>query len=115
VQARNTRGQRVPLATVDHVTLSDREGVPYYVYEATQQGSPNLFDRSKDTYRKSLSVTVARLGETGTPFLYTLALTCPSTAWPELEAVFRQAVESFVLLPPGRGYVPPDKDPWMFL
>jgi hypothetical protein len=34
--------------------------------------------------------------------------------WADLEPGFRQAVASFALLPPGRDYIPPDKDPWLF-
>jgi hypothetical protein len=37
VQSRNSRGQRVPLASVEKANISDRGGVPYYVYEAAQQ------------------------------------------------------------------------------
>lgn len=114
MQSRNTEGRRVPLATVESATISDRGGVPYYVYEAVQSGSPNLFDPSRDTYRQSLCVSAARPGLDGTPYIYTLVLACPSVRWAELEDGFKRAVESFVLLPPGKKYVPPDKDPWIF-
>jgi hypothetical protein len=114
VQSRNNQGQRVPLASVETASISDRSGVPYYVYEAVQQGSPTYSDASRDTYRQSLCVTAARNGLDGSPFLYTLALACPSELWPELEEGFNKAVQSFELLQPGRKYIPPDKDPWLF-
>ena len=104
----------MPLATVESATISDRDGVPYYVYEAIQAGSPNLFDVSKDTYRQSLCVSAARLGQDGGAYIYTLVLACPSVVYAELEEGFKAAVDSFTLLPPGKGYVPPDKDPWLF-
>lgn len=114
VQSRNTQGQRVPLATVESIEAVQRGGQTYYVYETLQQGSPNLYDTSRDTYRVGLCVTGARPGLEGTPFLYTLALSAPSKAWPKLEAGFKSAVDSFELLPTGKDYVPPDKDPWLF-
>jgi hypothetical protein len=112
MQARNERGERVPLANVESTEVLDRGGVPYYVYEISQRGSPNLFDPRKDTFRRGLCVTVARRGQGGSPYLFTLALACPSTAWEELQRGYLEAVESFELLTPGRKYVPPDKDPW---
>jgi hypothetical protein len=53
-------------------------------------------------------------GLDGTPYLYTLALACPSVSWDDMKEGFQKAVDSFELLPPGKGYVPPDKDPWLF-
>lgn len=114
VQSRNTQGVRVPLATVESIEAVQRDGGTYYVYETLQQGSPNLFDTSKDTYRVGLCVTAARPGLDGTPFLYTLSVSAPGKAWPKLEGGFKGAVDSFKLLPTGASYVPPDKDPWLF-
>ena len=94
--------------------MLDHEGVPYYVYETSQQGSPTVFDSSRDTVRRALCVTAARRGQGGDPFLYTLVLACPGGAWDGLEGGFQRAIESFRLTQPGRNYVPPDKDPWLF-
>eukprot|EP00892_Ulva_mutabilis_P004892 jgi/Ulvmu1/2775/UM140_0004.1 len=112
--SRNTQGQRVPLASLESIDTVDRNGQKYYVYETVQQGSPNLYDASKDTQRVALCVTAARPGLTGTQYLYTLALSAPGKAWSKLESGFKETAESFQLLPPGKGYVPPDKDPWLF-
>jgi hypothetical protein len=114
-QARNTQGQRVPLATTEAAVLEDRNGVPYFVYDASQRGSPSLFDPSRETTRPSVNVTTARPGqEPGSQYMYTLSLSCPGILWPEVEEAFRATAASFHLLEPGRGYVPPDKDPWVF-
>lgn len=42
------------------------------------------------------------------------APSCPEELWGELEPLFRRAVDSFVMLPTTRDYIPPDKDPWLF-
>ena len=114
LQSRNSQGQRIPLASVESVEAVQRDGGTYYVYETLQQGSPNLYDSSKDTYRVGLCVTGMRPGLEGTPYLYTLSVSAPSKAWPKLEGGFKEAVNSFKLLPTGKDYVPPDKDPWLF-
>jgi hypothetical protein len=112
VQAHNEKGDRIPLASVESTDVLDHRGVPYYVYEVSQRGSPNIFDPRKDTFRRGLCVTGVRRGQGGSPFLFTLALSCPSVAWDDLRRGYQEAVESFELTPPGKKYVPPDKDPW---
>ena len=78
------------------------------------QGSPNLFDQSNATFRRSLCATAMRTAEDGTAYLYTLSLASPERSWSDLEGPFRQATDSFSLLPPGRDYVSPERDPWRF-
>lgn len=104
------------LASPEAATREERDdGAPYFVYEATQKGSPSLFDASRETSRPSVNVTAARPGQApGSVFLYSLCLSCPGTVWPDVEAGFRATAASFRLLEPGRDFVPPDKDPWVF-
>lgn len=113
LQNRNYAGQKLPIANVESSSEVERDGVKYYVYETLQTGSPTLFDPSKNTLRVGLSVTATRPGlEEGSQYLYTLSLACPSGLWDEMEGGFRSCIDSFTLLPPTSGYVPPDKDPW---
>jgi hypothetical protein len=112
VQNRNYAGQKLPVAAVEAAETVAHDGVTYYVYETAQQGSPTLYDMSSTTLRVGKCVTAVRPGLSGTPYLYTLALTCPSPKYPELEAPFRDCAESFRLLPPDDSYIAPDKDPW---
>ena len=81
---------------------------------AFTQGSPTGYDRTKETFRRTVSITGIRPGLSGQPYLYTLSLACPEDSWPVLGPLFEQSVESFRLLPTGREYVPPDKDWWRF-
>jgi len=55
-----------------------------------------------------------RPGLDGTPFLYTLNLSCPQELWDDVSAGFAKSVESFRLLPTTNRYVAPDQDPWRF-
>ena len=55
-----------------------------------------------------------RNGLSGEPYLYTLSLAAPENSWGVLGPLFQQSADSFRLLPTGREYVPPDKDPWRF-
>ncbi|KAG2496712.1 hypothetical protein HYH03_005125 [Edaphochlamys debaryana] len=112
--ARTTVGQRLMLNTVEEAHLEERGGLQYWVYEHVSQGSPTITNRSRESYRHQLAVTSWRAGLDGTPYLYTLNLSCPEELWPSLEAPFRKAVQSFALLPTTRDYIPPDKDPWLF-
>lgn len=115
MQTRNAAGQRIPIAAIEASSSEDRAGHPYFVYETLQQGSTNVFDTRRETYRQALSVTTERPGK-GQSFLYTLNLSAPSAAWPEVREGFQRAVESFTLLDTAKSkkYVPPDKDPWLF-
>ncbi|KAL4430349.1 hypothetical protein ABPG77_002155 [Micractinium sp. CCAP 211/92] len=112
---RVTTGQRVSLSSVESATAETRDdGLVYYVYEHVSQGSPTLRTLSKETYRHSLAVTAMRPGLDGTPYLYTLNLSCPQELWEDAEAGFAASVASFRLLPTTNRYVAPDKDPWRF-
>lgn len=55
-----------------------------------------------------------RPGLDGTPFLYTLNMSCPQELWEDALPGFQAGIASFRLLDPGPGYVAPDKDPWRF-
>ena len=55
------------------------------------QGSPNLANSGKETYRRALAVTATRAGlQDGVEYLYTLNLACPQDLWEDLEPVFKQ-------------------------
>ncbi|KAG2440805.1 hypothetical protein HXX76_003660 [Chlamydomonas incerta] len=112
--ARTTAGQRVALNDVQESHLEARDGQQYWVYEHVSQGSPTITSRTKESYRHALAITSWRNGQDGSPYLYTLNLSCPEQLWPELEPVFKAAVAGFALLPTTRDYIPPDKDPWLF-
>lgn len=112
--ARTTAGQRVALNDVQESHLETRDGLQYWVYEHVSQGSPTITNRGRESYRHALAVTSWRPAMDGTPYLYTLNLSCPEELWGELEPLFRRAVDSFVMLPTTRDYIPPDKDPWLF-
>ena len=111
-------------------------GDRYFLYEHLAQGSPS--ERSvvaksgaKETYRHAWASTGVRFsggkggkkggkgggggGGDGTPYLYTLNLSCPQDLWPLLGDAFRAAAESFELdAEPGEGFVSPDSQPWRF-
>lgn len=69
---------------------------------------------SKETYRHSYAVTGYRPALDGTPFLYTLNLSCPQQLWDDMEPGFKQAIDSFRLPTPGRDFIDPEKNPWLF-
>ncbi len=73
------------------------------------QGSPNMSDQRKETYRHALSATSVRPGLDGTPYLYTLNLSCRQDMWSDLEPLFQQSIDSFDMLATTDRYIPPDK------
>lgn len=67
------------------------------------QGSPNLANPGKETYRRALSVTSTRTGlNDGVEYLYTLNLACPQDLWDDLQPVFKQVNPN--LLPTGLSF-----------
>ena len=68
----------------------------------TMQGSPNMANPNKETFRHAISVTAWRPGLKGTPYLYTLNLSCPDEAWDKYGQLYQQAAESFKLLDPSK-------------
>lgn len=114
--ARTTAGQRLALASVESVAASvdGATGAPRWTYEHAAQGSPSTRSAARETFRRAWAVTTVRRGKGGTPYLYTLNLACPQDLWRALGPAFRVAADSFALTEPGRGYVPPDQDPWRF-
>ena len=57
---------------------------------------------NKETYRHAIAVTAYRPGLKGTPFLYTVNLSCPDDAWNELGPLYQQAADTFRLTQPGK-------------
>ena len=111
---RVTSGQRISLSSVEDAYFVERDGRRYCVYEHVSQGSPTLSSQTKETYRHAKAVTVSRPGLNEEDFLYTLNISCPQEKWDELGNAFQHVVDSFVLVEPGEGYIPPNKDPWLF-
>lgn len=111
---RITSGQRISLATVEDAKFVTKGDTLYCLYEHISQGSPTLLSESGTTYRHARAVTAARPGLDDELYLYTLNLSCPEERWEDLQEPFLKAVESFTLLPPGKGYIPPNQDPWKF-
>ena len=66
------------------------------------QGSPNMQNPSKETFRHAIAVTAWRLGQQGTPYLYTLNLSCPDDTWGQFGELYRQAAETFKLNQPSQ-------------
>lgn len=112
--ARVTNGQRVALNDVEEAHVEDRQGGRVFVYEHLSQGSPTPLERSKETYRHALAVTAVRPGMDGTPYLFTLNLSCRQEMWDDLQPVFQRCVDSFKLDTPSAAYIPPDQNPWLF-
>lgn len=112
--SRTTSGQRVSLNNIESINLERRDNEPYWVYEHLTQGSPNESNPSQETYRHALAVTTVRSLPDGTPYLYTLNLSCREEAWSDLQPQFERAVNSFRLLQPGKKYVSPEQAPWRF-
>ncbi|GBF87690.1 hypothetical protein Rsub_00401 [Raphidocelis subcapitata] len=112
--ARLSTGQRTALNDVEEAHREDRGGQAFYVYEHASQGSPTSYDKSQETFRHALAATTVRAGLDGTPYLYTLNLSCPETLWEDLLPRFKQSLEGFRLDATTRDYIPPDKDPWKF-
>lgn len=90
------------LSIVHHVEYPDRPASMIPVNMA--QGSPNTQQtvESKESYRHSLAVTGMRPGLKGTPYLYTLNLSCPEERWEELFPYYQQAIDSFRLVQPNQ-------------
>ncbi|KAJ9505094.1 hypothetical protein QJQ45_008926 [Haematococcus lacustris] len=87
------------------------------------KGSPTNLSAGKESFRHALAVTGVRPDSTGTPFLYTLNLSCREEMWSTLQPLFkvramvkagRNAVDSFVLEAPTDKYISPDTRPWQF-
>ncbi|KAK9842313.1 hypothetical protein WJX81_006041 [Elliptochloris bilobata] len=112
--ARVSSGQRVSLHQIESAMAESRNGQPYFVYEHIAQGSPSIRSADRENYRRAWSVTATRPGLNGTPYLYTLTLSCPDEQWGAFGEGFRHSQASFRLTPPTQDYVPPDKDPWRF-
>eukprot|EP00195_Chlamydomonas_chlamydogama_P003864 CAMPEP_0202921462 /NCGR_PEP_ID=MMETSP1392-20130828/77409_1 /ASSEMBLY_ACC=CAM_ASM_000868 /TAXON_ID=225041 /ORGANISM="Chlamydomonas chlamydogama, Strain SAG 11-48b" /LENGTH=251 /DNA_ID=CAMNT_0049615033 /DNA_START=212 /DNA_END=967 /DNA_ORIENTATION=+ len=112
--SRVSSGQRVALNDVEEAHYEERDGAPFWVYEHLSQGSPTPLNPSKETYRHALAVTSVRPGLDGTPYLYTLNMSCRQELWDDLLPLFRQAASSFKLEATTNQYIPPDKDPWLF-
>lgn len=76
--ARLSSGQRTALNDVEDARTEDRGAAgKVYVFEHLSQGSPTAADRSQETFRHALAATAVRPGMDGTPYLYTLNLSCP--------------------------------------
>lgn len=112
--ARLSSGQRTALNDVEESHQEERDGQTYYVYEHTSQGSPTINSAKPETYRHALAVTTTRPGLDGSPYLYTLNLSCPQALWDDMAGQFKTAVDSFKLVPTTRDYIAPDKNPWLF-
>eukprot|EP00775_Hariotina_reticulata_P002083 gene2083-2402_t len=110
--ARLSSGQRTALNDVEDVHTEERDGQTYYVFEHTSQGSPTIASRKAETYRHALAVSTTRPGLDGSPYIYTLNLSCPQALWKDLSGSFQIAVDSFKLLPTSDAYIAPDKNPW---
>ena len=65
--------------------------------------------KTKETYRHALAATTTRAGLDGTPYLYTLNLSCRQEQWDDLRPLFQQCVDDFALLQPTADYIAPDK------
>ena len=57
---------------------------------------------NKETYRHAVSVTAWRAGMKGTPFLYTLNLSCPDEDWDTFGQLYQEAAGTFKLNEPGK-------------
>lgn len=73
------------------------------------QGSPTTINPSRETYRHSLNITSIRNGEQGTPFFYTLSMSCPQEQWEGLSPLFDVCAASFRLTEVTQQYSPPDR------
>ncbi len=62
------------------------------------QGSPTDSNPSQETYRHALATSTMRPASDGTPYLYTLNLSCPEKLWTELQAEFQKSIDSFRLV-----------------
>eukprot|EP00199_Chlamydomonas_sp_CCMP681_P002769 CAMPEP_0119108856 /NCGR_PEP_ID=MMETSP1180-20130426/15788_1 /TAXON_ID=3052 ORGANISM="Chlamydomonas cf sp, Strain CCMP681" /NCGR_SAMPLE_ID=MMETSP1180 /ASSEMBLY_ACC=CAM_ASM_000741 /LENGTH=312 /DNA_ID=CAMNT_0007094523 /DNA_START=21 /DNA_END=959 /DNA_ORIENTATION=+ len=113
--SRMTTGQRRTLNDVEEVHAEDRDGTRYVVYEHLSQGSPTVLENArKETYRHAYAVTTMRPDNEGTPFLYTLNVSCREVMWDDLQPLFKETIQSFALLPPTENYVSPDTNSWQF-
>lgn len=69
---------------------------------SAMQGSPSIRSTDRENYRRAYSVTAARPGTDGTPYLYTLTLSCPDEEWQAFGEGFRHSQATFRLLPVGK-------------
>ena len=69
---------------------------------ALWQGSPNLLNAEKETYRKAVAVTAWRPGLKNTPYLFTLNLACPEEKWDTMGPLYAHAADSFRLVAPAK-------------
>ncbi|KAF5830124.1 hypothetical protein DUNSADRAFT_15015 [Dunaliella salina] len=103
------------LNDVEEAHVEDREGNRYFVYEHLAQGSPTVTNPTgKETYRHSLAATTVRPDRKGTPYLYTLNLSCRQDLWDDLQPLFKESIDSYRLVPTTSNYIAPDVRPWQF-
>jgi hypothetical protein len=107
--SRTTNGQRFALNDVEAASVKQTADGPYYFYEHLSQGSPTMVEYTKETYRHAYAVSTVRPGTDGTPYLYTLNMSCRQEMWADLSPLFKQSVEGFKLLPTTNQYIPPDQ------
>ena len=79
----------------------------------TMQGSPSIRSTDRENYRRAYSVTATRPGLDGTPYLYTLTLSCPDEEWQAFGEGFRRSQATFRLLPVGKVRPPPTAQQWV--
>eukprot|EP00955_Chlamydomonas_euryale_P017775 189838-Chlamydomonas_euryale.AAC.2 len=115
--SRTTNGQRYALNDIESAARVERDGIPYFVYEhltQVREGSPTMVERSKETYRHALAVSAVRPAMDGTPYIYTLNMSCRQDQWDDLAPLFEESIKDFQLIPTTDQYIPPDKNPWLF-
>lgn len=76
-------------ATLIDAYSSERNGIPYYIFEFTVQ-------KGDEFYQHSLSAIASRGTE-----LYTLTFVCPEKRWKELQSTANTVVASFTLISKG--------------
>ena len=106
---RISSGQRISMANLESLREAQVEGSRYLYVETVAQGSPSFVDPQAQTYRHSLGVIAERDG-----FYYTLLASCPERLWPEVEPLYRSAIDSFRLLTPTDAYRAPDTSALQF-
>lgn len=107
--AKSSPGQRVPASDIEKLEEREEDGTTYMVYEHVAQGSPNLIDKSAETYKRAVASTAERDG-----YFYTFNITAPGVYWDDVGPRLYESALSFRLLQPRRSFVPPDKQPWRF-
>lgn len=61
-----------------------------------------MANKNKETYRHAVAVTAWRPGLKGTPYLYTLNLSCPDEEWGKYGKLYQQAAATFKLNEPSK-------------